>query len=507
MKKILSFNHLSVFEKRMLFIAFVAHLICVWFSVGFHHPDEHFQLIEFANFKLGKTPLNRLPWEYPAEMRPGLQPFMVYILLKPYYALGFDNPFHFTMILRFISGMTALFTAWQFHKIIAPQIKTESLRKAHLVLSILGWGLVYLHVRFSSENWSAIAFTWAIIALWRGNKNAYWLFGILSGFSFVFRFQALFMIGGAGLWMLFVGKAKVQDILKVVAGFIIVFVFGLLFEYWLYGHFTISTWNYFYQNIVENKAAYFGVEPWYWYFIKIIDEGIVPFSFILLLSIPVMSVYKPKHILTWAIMFFLAGHMFVGHKEFRFLYPLAFFYPFLAVCTIEFLLQKTEHFAQKRWFIGTQKFLWVSFWIVNGVALFGRITKPANDIVALNETLRKMVKKKTVILYSHNFNPYANSDTQGADFYINPLIVKSVCIDKYLNDTASLKGKNVWLFSERAHARDEFMFQYAGSFFDSSRTEVLWTRLPIWTYKYDFNEWLQRSNPYTIYQLHDQPIR
>jgi hypothetical protein len=51
------------------------------------------------------------------------------------------------------------------------------------------------------------------------------------------------------------------------------------------------------------------------------------------------------------------------------------------------------------------------------------------------------------------------------------------------------------------------MFQYAGPFFDSSRTTVLWRRLPQWTYRFDFNGWLQRSNPYTIYQLHDHPVR
>jgi hypothetical protein len=76
-----------------------------------------------------------------------------------------------------------------------------------------------------------------------------------------------------------------------------------------------------------------------------------------------------------------------------------------------------------------------------------------------------------------------------------------------MKDTSLLVGKNVWLFSEHAYARDEFMFQYAGPFFDSTRTQVLWTRLPTWTYKFNFNQWLERSNAYTIYQLYDKPVK
>ncbi|MCC6186717.1 MAG: hypothetical protein IT256_06155 [Chitinophagaceae bacterium] len=172
------FQNLSVFEKRIIFIAILAHTICAWFSLGFHHPDEHYQLLEFANYKLGHTPLEKLPWEYPSEMRPGLQPLMVYLLLKPYYALGFTDPYSFATLLRFISAAMAFYTAWAFHQAIKGQIKTLFLQNVHLVLSLLGWGLVYLHVRFSSENWSAITFAWAIILLWRHTKWSYWLFGL-----------------------------------------------------------------------------------------------------------------------------------------------------------------------------------------------------------------------------------------------------------------------------------------------------------------------------------------
>lgn len=499
-------KHLSVFEKRVLFIALIVHLICVWFSVGFHHPDEHFQLVEFANYKCGRTPLDKLPWEFPAHMRPGLQPLMVYLFLKPYYSLGFTDPYAFATFLRLISAFMAMFTAWHFHKAIVGQIKDEFYQKLHFLLSFLGWGLVYLHVRFSSENWSAIAMAWALIMLWKNNKYSFLLFGFLAGLSFVFRFQSIFMIAGAGLWMLFSNKNKWREMAVVIFGFLIAFGIGILCEYWLYGQWTFSGWNYVYQNVVENKAAKFGVEPWYWYFEQIVVQGLAPFSVIMLLSIPLMLVYKPKHILTWMMLLFLLGHIVVAHKEFRFLYPLSFFYPIWAVFTLAFLAEKLQAFQHQKWFRILKSVGWKSFLIANAIALLLMITKPANDILALNKVLLENLKKETIILYSYEFNPYANGDTLGATFYANPLI-KSSCIDSFMKDTSLLVGKNVWLFSEHAYARDEFMFQYAGPFFDSSRTQVLWTRLPTWTYKFNFNQWLERSNAYTIYQLYDRPVK
>lgn len=499
-------KQLPAFEKRILGFALLVHLIAAWFSIGFHHPDEHFQIIEFANYKLGRTPLDKLAWEFPAHMRPGLQPFMAYILLKPYYALGFDNPFHFAFLLRLISGLVSIFTAWQFHKAIVPQIRSEYLKKTHLILSVLGWGLVYLHVRFSSETWAAISFTWALLALWKQNKASYWLFGLWAGLSFIFRFQSCFLLAGAGLWMLFIEKSKWADLGKMVLAFIATFIVGLVFEYWLYDEFTVSGWNYVVENVVYNKAANFGTEPWYWYFGQIVQQSIPPFSIILLLSIPVMILYKPRHILTWSMVAFLLGHMVVAHKEHRFLFPLAFFAPYYVVVTISFFDEKLKSLHNSG--LWTRFVYWFrrAFWATNTVALAIMITKPANDIIALNQQLFKNLKQRTFVLYSYEFNPYINGDTCGATFYASPLI-SSHCIDDFINDTAMLQGKNVWLFSEHAYSRNEFMFQYGGSFFDSNRTKVIYTRLPTWLYPFNFNQWLERSNPYTVYQLFDHRVR
>jgi hypothetical protein len=203
--------------------------------------------------------------------------------------------------------------------------------------------------------------------------------------------------------------------------------------------------------------------------------------------------------------FFLLGHIVVAHKEFRFLFPLAFFVPFWSLATIEVLETKLVKVTQAHWYIKSKNVFRIGFWIANTFALILMITKPANDIIAVNKALYYHLKQRTIIFYSFDYNPYINSDTCGATFYNNSLI-SSHCIDEFINDTSLLKGKNILLFSEHAYPKDEFMFQYGGSFFDSSRSELIYARFPKWVYHFNFNNWLERSNPYTIYQLHEKPI-
>jgi phosphatidylinositol glycan class B len=62
--------------KNPAFIIFVIYLITAIFSSGYHHPDEHFQLIEFAGLEGGWNTSADLPWEYDAQIRPALQPML-----------------------------------------------------------------------------------------------------------------------------------------------------------------------------------------------------------------------------------------------------------------------------------------------------------------------------------------------------------------------------------------------------------------------------------------------
>lgn len=493
-------KHLYPFERRFLVGALLIHIVAAWFSLGHHHPDEHHQIIEFASYKLGQAPVSVLPWEFTAQMRPGLQPFMTYVLLKAYYATGASNPYHFTFLLRLLSSLFALWTAVRFHIAIRESIRSIPLRKVHFVLSVLGWGLVYLHVRFSSENWSALFFTFAVIALSGQHRHRFWWFGIFAGLSFLFRFQSGFFVAGAGLWMLFIDRTRLRDILLSLLGFGLMFGLGILADHWLYGTWTLSSWAYLDQNIFQHKAAQFGLEPWHWYFGQIFQLCIPPFSLVLLLGLAAMVLYRPRHVLTWSVLLFLIAHSMVGHKEFRFLFPAAFFVPYIVITALEYLEQRFPGWDRKKGFRIWSRVFAVAFWVTNTAALFLMIGKPASDTVALNKYLYDHVSRPTILIYSTPHSPCL-SDHKKADFYDNDLIT-SYCIDEIMDDTVLLKDKQVLLYSEHAFRKDEFLFQFAPPFFDSSRTSPFYSNLPHWLYRYNYNNWIERSNCYSLYLLH-----
>src|SRR5690349_12493433 len=62
------------FVLQWLAIALALHIIAAVRSGGFYHNDEHFQIVEFVNAKLGRSPPVDLPLEYRELMRPWLLP-------------------------------------------------------------------------------------------------------------------------------------------------------------------------------------------------------------------------------------------------------------------------------------------------------------------------------------------------------------------------------------------------------------------------------------------------
>ena len=50
-----------------------------FFSTGFQHFDEHFQILEFVNLKWGGIRGESLAWEYREKIRPWFQPWLFYL--------------------------------------------------------------------------------------------------------------------------------------------------------------------------------------------------------------------------------------------------------------------------------------------------------------------------------------------------------------------------------------------------------------------------------------------
>ena len=101
-------------------------IITAFFSTGYNHFDEHFQVIEFAGLKLGLTEKANLPWEYKCMMRPAVQPLIVYSVYKAASVAGITNPFMVGFLMRLLSAMFTFVSIHMLIRMYAPGSQTGS---------------------------------------------------------------------------------------------------------------------------------------------------------------------------------------------------------------------------------------------------------------------------------------------------------------------------------------------------------------------------------------------
>jgi len=177
MKKIISSPYSKIF-----FLGLVCNLICAWLSEGYHYPDEHFQVLEFANYKSGNSPLADLPWEFSAMIRPAFLPFVAGVLIHVFHAIGILSPFMIAFLLRVIAATGAWFITSLICVTQVENFKTESGKRILVLMASLMWFVPYLDVRFSPENISAILFLCGMYCLLvEGNKNSRFLSYCIAG--------------------------------------------------------------------------------------------------------------------------------------------------------------------------------------------------------------------------------------------------------------------------------------------------------------------------------------
>lgn len=325
---------LSFLKKRnnyflFLSIAVVLYGITAYTSDGFYQADEHFQIIEFARFKLGKISPDSLPWEFHEKMRPTLQPMIAYGVFSILEAVGVDNPYTKAFVLRLLTVLLALVAIHRFVKVTENQVHGSWAKRCYYFLAFFLYFLPYINVRFSSEAWSGLFLLLGASYALRKKIN-YYIFGVLLGLAFLFRFQISFAVLGLFLYLYVSKTSGLSDLLKALTGILLVVLLGIALDSWFYGEFVISQWNYVYQNVVLGKAATFGVSPWYSYFFILYYVPLCT-GIGILLAFVILLRYQPKHLLVWIVISSVLIHSLVGRKDIRFLFPLVNFVPLLLV--------------------------------------------------------------------------------------------------------------------------------------------------------------------------------
>jgi phosphatidylinositol glycan class B len=464
-------------------------IITAFYSSGYYHFDEHFQILEFAGLKLNLTSAINLPWEYQYQMRPAIQPALVVLLYNIFNVFGLNNPFTITIFLRILSATIAFFGMYLIYKSYILSISEEKLKKWFIILSFFLWFMIFNNVRFSSENWSGSIFliAFSLFNIKQSKNRLFPVFiGLLMGLSFLFRYQTGFLITGFILWHLFIKKDVIKS-LFLVLGILIIIGVGIIIDRWFYGTWSITTWNYFNENILQNKISNFGIEPWWYYIEKIFIQAVPPFSLIFILSFFIVFIFKRKDLLTWTIFPFLLVHFFIGHKEIRFLFPLIGFLPIIIIKAFEIINSKlTMSLVENRYI----DFFAKTFLFVNIIILLFDAFTPADNQISLYNKIYSNYKEPTT-LYFIGDNPYHRV----LDIYFykrKNLEIKSIPsiedIDFNINRKLLFvtKDKNI-LTSINA------------------QKTLIYSTFPNWIRVFNLNHWIERANCWYVYELH--PIK
>ncbi len=505
------FSQETGFSKKNIIIIFITgllvHLVAAWNSLGFFHFDEHYQILEFAGYKAGLTTAEDLAWEHKAQIRPSLQPWIAYYFIKLHALFREHDSFTVAGMLRVLScllgyGTSILITAASFR-----WIQDFRFRKASLLLGIFLWFVVFMDARFSSESWAGIFFFSAIALLVIKNsfyppaQNSNLLFiiccGFLIGLSLVFRLQMIMLLPGLGLWCLFIARTPFKNLVLLVLGGILALGLGFISDYFFYGNWVNTAYRYFTINILEGKAAEFGVSPWWFYIPEFLEKAHMPLSLIILILVVVAWLRYPKHILTFTCVPFVLLHMLIAHKELRFLFPIAHAMPVFLVfgmMAIASAAKSVNHFRAVR--LAMLAAL-VGFGTHNLLILARISTMPVNHILKPVSYIYRHHQSQKVDLIIEDF--YQHSFLQGLpmNFYVTPNmhIVRMSGADSIRNFVEQSRRPVYFIMSARGDALP--------SKYTSLQKNISETRLvaPRWYKHLNINNWMSRTTFWRMYKL------
>lgn len=477
-------SQLSQKYRGWFWFSMVLTILAAFFATGYHHPDEYMQIIEFANSKLGGISPNELPWEYHETMRPWLQPGLFYSLTNLMHALGVESPFLIWSLFRLMHGLlgwvSMLMLAIYCQKYcLANKVSEKSMALIIGACAFLFY-LPWIFTRASSESLCASLFLISALIVLNSNEESFkkYLFsGLLAGVSFLARYQAGFFIMGFIFWLYFVRKANSRLLLNYFLGGCVAMIVGVLIDTWGYGHTAFSAYNYFYQNIVLNKAAQWGVKP-FWYYLVLAQNHGMPLHTLILTFAFGFSVFKfYKNPFVWIAVPFIFIHSIVGHKEMRFLFPLAVLGPV-------FLMLWLSRFEV--WF--KYKKAVVFLLSTNFIALIILCLWPSRTEVLLqSETYSRKVQELVVL----GKNPYSLGDNPVYFTRPKELSLKfSSSLESFVSDRTTQPRHPQYLVSTYS--------EITGQLKDVG-CEKRWGVFPSWVSNLIYYKWLEAAGNYSLY--------
>jgi phosphatidylinositol glycan class B len=322
----------------------VIHCLFGYLCLGHYHPDEHFQILEFATVKLPFSASSKadLPWEFHEQIRSTIQPWLVIGLAKFLHLLNLYTPFLTALILQISAALFGWTVNLLLYNQVALSIRHQYIKILLCALFCFCYFFPFIHSRFSSESVGGSFFILGIVLILKAKHDIVrdtacqqLITGFIMGLAFLCRFQIAFAILGLFFWFIFSERTRPLKLIRLASGFFIAVFLGFLLDRLYYGNWVFTPWQYLNSNIIEDRVSNYGVMPVWGYITLLYQYLISPYSVLIMVMLG-LSFFKLRgNIFVFTFVPFLVLHSLIGHKEVRFMFPLMSVIPILLCLTLD----------------------------------------------------------------------------------------------------------------------------------------------------------------------------
>lgn len=304
-----------------------AHLATLLVGIGaFWHADELMQYIEQPYLVLHGLPLSA--WEFQSGTRNWLFPGAILGLLGAADFIGITNPLVLLVLLRVVTKVIFL-VAWYRVALVTRENCTGAGPTAFLPLALVGAFPVLLFAsnHTLSEVWSLSLLFWGAgewLGALTGKPSNSRYAGALLGLAVLVRLQTAVILPPLLLlgWWLRRHRGATRILLNTAAHGLLVLAAGGMLDAVTYGTFA--------HSLTANLAAHFGddgrlfalmgTSPWHYFVTEPFIQAPVAAATTWLLFLA--GVWRaPRSPVAWSVLFFVAVHSAIPHKELRFMLP------------------------------------------------------------------------------------------------------------------------------------------------------------------------------------------
>lgn len=297
-----------------LAIGLLLRIVVFLLFPSIYYPDEIFQSQEAAHRLAFGTGV--ITWEYRLGVRSWVLPTLIAGIMKCTAWLSSGSSGYIFGVCLFFSllALTVIWFSFSWCR--------QYLGMQYALLAGFTTAIWYELINFGPRTLNElVAGNLLLPAIYLGSLKQHqapeskWrllLIGLLLGLTVSLRIQFGPAVLLAGLWIMF--RDWKTRALPVTTGIlVVVLIFGFVdFITWSYPFY--SYYSYISINLLHHQADRWGTEPWCYFFLKLlIHTG--PMAMFAIVGI------RRAPILGWICLAVMLPHLLIGHKEYRFIYP------------------------------------------------------------------------------------------------------------------------------------------------------------------------------------------